>query len=631
MRSVIDAARRIRVSFQENGTGRESWLLFDSQGTLVKSEGEALKRPELMEALAARAKACPKISGKEQWEIQWEGEVLSLSVCRYIHMTLGEFFNIRADLSPEREALVDCGQGRRLTYGELKEESDALALSLIRLGVQRGDKIAVIMDNCWENVVTKEAIEKTGGVIVNLNIHEKDEMLARLMGETDVKAVFIRQGIKARGHLEMLYGMCPELKKQKPDTVCCRKFPCLKLIVVTKPDPSAGCAYRFWQLLEAGRSMDREILKRRIEEISPFDDATIIHTSGTTGKPKGVVLCHAQLIESAWSHVEKMELTCEDRFYMSSPMFHSLGCIGSVMSSIAAGNTLVFAGGKGCEGLLDTLREERCTVLSGVPTVYFRLLEQAERQPEGAGKLMLRLCVSAGAPCPSTVYRGLMEKLGVKRILTMYGMTEAGPGISSSMAETPDQTAALAGCEPWPGVELKIRDLETGRDLPAGEAGEVCVRSFGVMKEYYNNPEETRQAVDGRGWLFTGDVGYLSEEGKLFLLGRCKDLIIHGGENISPNEVEEFLRRHEAVEDAAVVGVPDPQYGENVFAFVRRKPGHKISQEDLIQWCRGKIATIKIPQMIEFVDDFPVGASGKTDKRELEKRARALCGTAEKA
>ena len=206
MRSVIDAARRIRVSFQENGTGRESWLLFDSQGTLVKSEGEALKRPELMEALAARAKACPKISGKEQWEIQWEGEELSLSVCRYIHMTLGEFFNIRADLSPEREALVDCGQGRRLTYGELKEESDALALSLIRLGVQRGDKIAVIMDNCWENVVTKEAIEKTGGVIVNLNIHEKDEMLARLMGETDVKAVLRRQVIMARAQLTERHG-----------------------------------------------------------------------------------------------------------------------------------------------------------------------------------------------------------------------------------------------------------------------------------------------------------------------------------------------------------------------------------------------------------------------------------------
>ena len=269
MRSVIDAVRRIRVSFQENGTGRESWLLFDSQGTLVKSEGEALGRSGLMEALAARAKACPKISGKEQWEIQWEGEELSLSVCRYIHMTLGEFFNIRADLSPEREALADCGQGRRLTYGELKEESDALALSLIRLGVQRETRCSD-HGQLQENVVTKEAIEKTGGVIVNLNIHEKDEMLARLLEETDVKAVFIRQGIKARGHLEMLYGMCPELRKQKPDTVCCRKFPRLKLIIVTEPDPSAGCAYQFQRLLEAGRSMDREILKKRMKEISPF-------------------------------------------------------------------------------------------------------------------------------------------------------------------------------------------------------------------------------------------------------------------------------------------------------------------------------------------------------------------------
>ena len=184
------------------------------------------------------------------------------------------------------------------------------------------------------------------------------------------------------------------------------------------------------------------------------------------------MLCHAQLIESAWSHVEKMELTCEDRFYMSSPMFHSLGCIGSVMSSIAAGNTLVFAGGKGCEGLLDTLQEEQCTVLSGVPTVYFRLLEQAERSPEGAGGLGAELSVGRAPPAVS-VYTGLMERLGVKKILTMYGMTEAGPGISSSMAETPDQTAVWHRAEPRPGGEIKIRDLETGRDLPAGDRGSM--------------------------------------------------------------------------------------------------------------------------------------------------------------
>ena len=624
MKREIDARRRVRISVRAGEGTLKGTYLFDAKGALLATEeGEAPGRG-LSAFLSSQIREMPRVSGSEAREVLWEGERISLSILRYIHMTLGELTDLQAARIPDKEGIVDCGQRRRLTYRELKELSDALAVSLIRLGLKKGDKAAVIMDNCWQNLVTKAAIEKIGAVIVNLNIHEKGEMLITLLRDTDAKAVLIRQGIKSREHMELLFGMCPELMEQGPEEICCSLLPELKHVIVTDREKPRTCALQFEDLLEEGLQGDREILRQRKEEISPLDTVTIIHTSGSSGKPKGVLLTHAQLIESAWSHVEKMHLTPEDRFYMTSPMFHALGCIGSALASMTVGSTLVFHGFARCESLLSLLEQEQCTVFSSVPTVYLRLLELAQGE-QWRGRLPLRLCITAGAPCPEKVFAGLAEVFGVREVLTMYGMTEAGPGITSVTIRPDTRPEDLAAGELWPGVEAQIRDVFTGRLLPSGEKGEICIRSFGVMQGYYKNPEETRRALDTDGWLHTGDMGYLSPEGRLFLTGRCKDLIIRGGENISPGEVEEFLRQNPQVEDAAVVGVPDPQYGEKVFAFVKAAQGEHICPAELAGWCRGKIATIKIPEFIVQLETFPETASGKVDKKELKKQAAGLC------
>ena len=643
MKQEIDARRRVRISLFSGQGSPAGTYLFDAQGNFLEVKaGRPLAEKEII-LLAGEVRKMPRISGREKRELLWEGERISLSILRYIHMTLGELPDIQAACIPDREAVADCGQNRRLTYRQLKEESDALAVSLIRLGIEKGDKAAVIMDNCWQNIVTKAAIEKIGAVIVNLNIHEKGEMLTALLRDADVKAVLIRQGIKAREHMEILYAMCPELRDQEPGKVRCGKLPALRTIVVTDPERPEKCAWQFGRLLEEGRRGDRDALEKRKRAVDPLDPVTIIHTSGSSGKPKGALLTNAQLVESALSHVAYMRLTQADRFYMTSPMFHALGCIGSALASMTAGSALVFHGTARCDSLLPILKAEQCTVLSSVPTVYLRILELAGGDGSWKGQIPLRLCITAGAPCPVKVFEGLRKAFGVEEVLTMYGMTEAGPGISSTSITSLDQAEHPGGSELWPGVNVQIRALggperaadssESGservkaerRVLEPGEIGEICVESFGVMQCYYKNPQETAKALDRNGWLRTGDMGYLSPEGKLFLTGRYKDLIIRGGENISPGEVEEFLRKNPQVEDAAVVGVPDAQYGELVFAFIKPAAGEAIDSKALAAWCRGKIATIKIPQFMAETEAFPETGSGKVDKKELKKLASVLC------
>ena len=426
MKREIDARRRVRISVRAGEGTLKGTYLFDAKGALLATEeGEAPGRG-LSAFLSSQIREMPRVSGSEAREALWEGERISLSILRYIHMTLGELTDLQAARIPDKEGIVDCGQRRRLTYRELKELSDALAVSLIRLGLKKGDKAAVIMDNCWQNLVTKAAIEKIGAVIVNLNIHEKGEMLITLLRDTDAKAVLIRQGIKSREHMELLFGMCPELMEQGPEEICCSLLPELKHVIVTDREKPRTCALQFEDLLEEGLQGDREILRQRKEEISPLDTVTIIHTSGSSGKPKGVLLTHAQLIESAWSHVEKMHLTPEDRFYMTSPMFHALGCIGSALASMTVGSTLVFHGFARCESLLSLLEQEQCTVFSSVPTVYLRLLELAQGE-QWRGRLPLRLCITAGASMPGKgvcrAGRGLRRKGGPDHVRDDGGRT----------------------------------------------------------------------------------------------------------------------------------------------------------------------------------------------------------------
>lgn len=633
MKELIDRNRRIEVTVCRNSNdSEEAVFLFNRNGKWLNFKGIMAGSEAFGNMLSERCRQQPEVSGREYLEMMWEGTSYHVCFNRYIHLTLGQLADMQAQRFPDREAVIDTPADVRLSFRDVKQYSDSLAKGLIHIGVSKGDHIAVIMDNSWENVVTKIAIEKAGAVIVNLNIHEKQDMLERLLSKADVKAVILKQGIKNREHMELFYQISPELKEAVPGKLHVPALPLLRHIIVTDPKRPRGCAWQFEELIKQGSLLEDRILNERMEELHPFDEATIIHTSGTSGVPKGVVLQHFQLLENAWSHVQYMKLKKEDRLCMTPPMFHSFGCVGSVLSSMLAGAALICYEKTERNCLLDMLRKEHCTVLCSVPTVYIRLIHELREEgtagedtvgKDAAGEeLCLRLCVTAGAPCPENVLKDIKAVIGAGAVMVMYGMTEAGPGISSTaIDDSLEMTVSTAG-RLWPGVEGKILDLADGRELEPGQAGELCIKSYGVMKGYYKDPEENARAIDREGWLHTGDIAALSEDGILTLKGRCKDLIIRGGENISPKEIEDFIRQYEPVEDVAVVGAPDEQYGELVYAFIRPKKGKIVTGEEIRQWCKGRIATIKIPQEIELTECFPVSATGKIAKGKLRSLAR---------
>lgn len=478
MEDLIDGKRRIEavVCRDENSPGEASFL-FDRNGCLLDFRGAVPCSEAFADMLSGICRNKPLVSGREYVEAIWEGRPYHVCLNRYIHLTLGELADIQARRFPDREAVVDSLAGVRLTYREVKRRSDGLAKGLMHIGILKGDHVAVIMDNCWENVVTKIAIEKTGAVIVNLNIHEKKDMLECLLHRADVKAVILKQGIKNREHMDMFYQISPELKEAVPGRIYAPRLPLLRHVIVTDQERPRSCAWQFEKLMELGMSMGDSLLKERMKAVRPFDDATIIHTSGTSGVPKGVMLNHCQILENAWIHVQYLGLEKEDRLCMTPPMFHSFGCVGSVLSSMMAGAALVCYEKTDRICLLEMLRKERCTVLCSVPTVYIRLIREMREGKAGREDLCLRLCVTAGAPCPEHTLRDMKRVMGAEAAVVMYGMTEAGPGISSTSMDDSLETAVSTVGRLWPGVTGRIQDLTTGRVLGPGRAGELCIKA----------------------------------------------------------------------------------------------------------------------------------------------------------
>lgn len=619
MEELIRGRRRIEITI--SNPGYEGTYLYDGNGTYVTSLSGQVPVAGLDRLLSDLAIRQPMVSGICETILHYKSCELHAAVRRYIDMVLGEIVDLYAERTPEKEAVADLFYGHRLTYQELKCRIDAMAKALIGLGLQKGDHIAVIMDNSWENIVSKYAILKAGGVVVNLNIHEKASVLEILLYRSDVKMVLLRQGYKNREYMDLLYEICPGFREAQPGRLSCSKLPKLQHIIVTDQTKPRTCAWQFEQLLEDGMKMDDDILEERRKQVTPFDPASIIHTSGTGGVPKGVLLEHGQLIESAFSHVKYLEVKENDRFCVVPPMFHSLGCIGSVLTTLLKGACVICFSNVEIGELFEILKNEKCTILSSVPTIFVRLMNLIKENELDCSGLSVRVCTTAGAACPKNVLREMQTILGAESVISMYGMTEAGPGITSTSSFDNMDTVERTVGRFWPGVEWKIRDLCTGKTLGYGEKGEICIKGFGVMKGYYNNPKGTESAIDADGWLHTGDIGVVSEDGLVSLKGRCKDLIIHGGENISPKEVEEFLCKYEAIEEAAVIGVPNEEFGENVFAFVKVRNGYTLDEEVVKSWCRGKIATMKIPQNILVLDEIPLTATGKVAKAELRKMA----------
>ncbi len=501
---------------------------------------------------------------------------------------------------PTRDALVACHQKARLSWRELERRVEETARGLAGLGLEPGDRVGVWATNCVEWVLLQLGCARANLVLVNVNPAYRSHELAYVLRKSRMKALFLREKDARANYREILEGA-----RQGTD---------LPLGHVVQLD------HKSWEaMLAGGRDLPAC-------EVSPEEVVNIQYTSGTTGSPKGVLLTHRNLVNNAWGLAEGMKMTADDRICSPVPLYHCFGCVIGVLVSVVSGAALILPAPQfDARATLEAIHSERATALYGVPTMFIAQLEDP-----GFARFdltSLRTGIMAGAPCPIEVMRRVIEQMHCPGMTIAYGQTEASPAITLSKVDDPiELRVGTVGCA-IPNVEVKIVHPGTGQTAPMGEQGELCARGYMVMKGYDGEPEATRRAVDAEGWLHTGDLAVMQPNGYCKITGRAKEMIIRGGENIYPREVEEFLYTHPKIADVSVVGLPDIKLGETVLAWIRLKAGQTATEEEMREFCRGKIAHFKIPQYIRFVDSFPMTVTGKVQKfriREMEIRERGL-------
>lgn len=529
-------------------------------------------------------------------------------------MTIGELLDRTAQRYPQQEALVYSDRGLRYNYTRFVEQCNRVAKGLMALGIKRGEHIAILAPNVPQWVLMQFAAAKMGAVLVTVNTNYKLFELEYLLRHSDATTLIFSSGIKDSNYLDMVNNLCPELQDSYPGRLNSKRLPRLKNVVFIGTDPGPGI-YSWDQMLELGEELaDGELLARQ-QSLQPGDVINMQYTSGTTGFPKGVMLTHINLVGNAISVSQCMNLGPDDRLCIPVPLFHCFGCVLGTLTCVAAGAAMVVVENYNPVTVLEAVEKERCTGLHGVPTMFIMELEAMEKNQYDTSSL--RTGIMAGAPCPIEVMRAVMDKMGAREIVITYGQTESAPGITMTRTNDPLELRVTSVGRALEGVEVKVVDPDTGETLPPEKQGEICARGYNVMKGYYKMPEATTAAIDQDGWLHTGDLGILDENGYLRITGRIKDMIIRGGENIYPREVEEFLYTHPQVKDVQVVGTPSEKYGEEVMAFIQLREGAMVTADEIRQFCVGKIARYKIPSRVEFLDCFPTTANGKVQKYKL--------------
>ncbi|HOJ51691.1 MAG TPA: AMP-binding protein [Syntrophales bacterium] len=533
----------------------------------------------------------------------------------FVHMTMGELIKKTAYEHGQVEALVAPEFGIRLTYEQLYETCRNLARGLMALGIKRGDACAVWTTNLPEWVYLQFALGMVGGIFVTVNTNYRTHELEYLLHQSDATTLFLMEGFRDTSFYETVREIVPELDACQPGNLTSHRLPKLKNVVYIGKRVYVPGMFKFEDIMAMARRITDEELDERMRNLEEHDVINMQYTSGTTGFPKGVMLTHHNIINNARMVGDVMGMTPEDRLLIHVPLFHCFGCVMSTLNCVYHGSTMVLLESFDPLKSLTTVADERCTALNGVPTMFIAMLNHSE-----FGKFdltTLRTGIMAGAPCPTETMNQVRTLMHCPEIVIAYGLTEASPVITMTRREDPVELRVSTVGRLLPGVEGKIVDPETGADLPANVQGEIVTRSPCVMKGYYNMPEATLAAIDRDGWLHTGDLGEVDEKGYFKVTGRIKDMIIRGGENIYPKEIEEFLYRHPKIADVQVVGVPDKKYGEQVLAVIQLKPGQKATAEELVEFCRGRIARHKIPKYWEFVASYPMTASGKVQKYKL--------------
>ncbi len=520
---------------------------------------------------------------------------------------------------PEQEAVVSLPQQRRLNYQSFAVEIDRLARGLVGLGYGRGDRIGVWSTNNIEWLLLQMATARIGAVLVNINPAYRVKELAYALQRSEVQGLFVIPRFKHSDYIAMLRELLPELEGARDTTLNTTAFPQLKHIVVydpAAPDKTERPAPGFstWQdVLNAAEKVGAEKLDE-IDATLDIDDAiNIQYTSGTTGFPKAVVLSHHNILNNAWFSAQAMHFNEQDRLVVPVPFYHCFGMVLANLLCFSVGACVVIGSDHfDASAILRAVHEERCTAIHGVPTMFIAELEHPKFRQYDLRSL--RTGIMAGAPCPPVLMKRVMEEMHCSEILIGYGQTEASPLTHlTSRDDSMERRTETVGSN-LPHQEVKVIDTESGHIVPFGVTGEICFRGYHIMREYYGQPEKTATTIDDAGWLHSGDLGTMDEEGYVRITGRLKDMIIRGGENIYPREIEDYLFTHPKVADVAVFGIPDDFYGEEVMAWVKLRAGEECSEEELRNYCKEEIAHFKIPKHIWFVDEFPMTVTGKLQK-----------------
>jgi len=526
-------------------------------------------------------------------------------------LTVGQLFDETAARFAYNEALIVRHQGVRWRYGRLKQEVDRLAAGLLALGLAPGDRLGIWAPNCAEWVVTQFATAKAGIVLVNINPAYRLPELAYALDKVGCKALIAASRFKSSDYIAMLRELLPELDSAETGALQAAKFPQLRSVIALDDEARPGLL-NYGEI--AGRADDRDRARlTELAEVLQFDDPINIQfTSGTTGAPKAATLTHHNIVNNAFFVGHTMALGPHDRLCIPVPMYHCFGMVLGTLACAAQGATMVFpAAGFDAGTTLAAVAEERCTALHGVPTMFIAELDH----PDFASfdLTSLRSGVIAGAPCAVELMKRLIGEMHLSEITIAYGMTETGPVSFQTSVHDPVERRVTTVGRVLPHTEVKIVDPE-GRVVPVGTPGELLTRGYCVMPGYWNDPEKTAEAIDAAHWIRSGDIATLDGDGYCNIVGRLKDMLIRGGENIFPREIEEFLFTHPKVEDVQVIGVPDPKYGEEVCAWVKLRPGETASAEEIRGYCEGKLAHFKIPRYIKFVESFPMTVTGKVQK-----------------